>query len=108
MIENLSGKEVRPVYRLAWQKARLGVLGLFALGVVPAVWAGNTCRDTIRQTCRWIGTVQVRCCQILSDHYNYGPCICDRYQDSQGNAYYLKGGITDIGPSCEPQDEVCC
>jgi hypothetical protein len=96
------------VYRIAWRKVRLVAAGLFTLTVVPAVWAGNTCRDTIRPTCQYIGTVRIRCCQILSNHYNYGPCLCKQYRDSQGYTHYLSGGIEDTGPSCEPQDDVCC
>jgi len=94
--------------RLSWQKMRLLAAGVFAVGVVPSVWAGNTCRDNIRPTCTSLGWVSVRCCQIISDHYNYGPCYCERFRDSKGYTYYLRGGIEDAGPGCVPQDDTCC
>jgi hypothetical protein len=96
------------MHKLAWRKLRLLIVGAFAVGVVPAVWAGNTCRDTIRTTCQSLGWVTIRCCQILSNRYNYGPCYCEQFRDSNGYTYYFRGGITDVGPSCEPQNDTCC
>lgn len=95
------------MYRLAWQKARLAVLGLLALGVVPAVWAGNGCRDTIRPTCSAHEWRRIKCCQIMSDRLMFGDCYCQRFTDRQGFNYF-RGGIDSTGPSCEQQNDICC
>ncbi|MGQ9739313.1 MAG: hypothetical protein ACUVRT_15615 [Armatimonadota bacterium] len=93
--------------RLLRARALLWAAGLALLLWSPASQAGNGCRDTIRPSCRYVGDRTIACCQIMSDKYVFAPCRCKQYQDARGFNYF-NGGITDTGPSCVQQNDICC
>jgi hypothetical protein len=80
--------------RLWLARLRWSLVVAVALLGMQSAWGGNGCRDTIRPQCQSLGWRYIRCCQILSNRYNFALCYCEQFQNSQGANYFSGVSLT--------------